>query len=77
LFFGSPWPDGLVFSSDKGPRNAAINPDQLVQIHDAFAAAGIPPSSMIEAIKTIVLTHKWSRHRPGLDAEVFDAILLY
>jgi hypothetical protein len=44
----------------------------------AYSAAGIPPSSMIEAIKSIVLTHQWSRHHeaPG-DNEIFDDIALY
>ena len=50
-----------------GPRNTAINSDQLVQIYDAFATAGIPPCTTIEAIKTIVLTDEWSRHRQRPD----------
>jgi hypothetical protein len=69
---------GWFLLQTKGPRNVAIDPDQLVQIHDAFADASIPQSSMIDAIKGIVLTNDWSRHRqaPGQE-EIFDDITLY
>ena len=69
---------GWFLLQTKGPRNVAIDPDQLAQIHDAFADAGIPQSSMIEAIKGIVLTNDWSRHRqaPGQE-EILDDIALY
>ena len=69
---------GWFLVQTKGPRNADIEPDQLAQIHDAFANAGIPPTSMIDAIKGIVQTHEWSRHRqiPD-DDEIFDDIALY
>jgi hypothetical protein len=61
----------------KGPRNADIEPDQLAQIHAAFADAGIPQSSMIEAIKSIIKTDEWPRYHQGLDAdEIFDDIAL-
>ena len=33
---------GWLLVQTKGPRNADIEPDQLAQIHAAFAAAGIP-----------------------------------
>jgi hypothetical protein len=69
---------GWFLLQTKGPRNADIDPDQLAQIHDAFADAGIPPSSMIAAIKGIVLNHDWSRPYPGPDDdENFDEIALY
>jgi hypothetical protein len=69
---------GWFLLQTKGPRNAAIDPDQLAQIHDAFADAGIPPSSNIEAIKDIVLNHEWSRHHQVPDDdEIFDEIALY
>ena len=68
---------GWFLVQTKGPRNAAINPDQLVQIHAAFTDAGIPPSSMIEALKTIVFTHEWSRHHPEIVDEIFGDIPLY
>jgi hypothetical protein len=69
---------GWFLLQTKGPRNAAIDPDQLAQIHDAFADAGIPHSSMIEAIKSIVLTNEWSGHRQAPDDdEIFDDIALY
>jgi len=67
---------GWFLLQTKGPRNATIELDQLAQIHDAFAAAGIQPSSMIEAIKTIVLTHQWSRHHRPDDDDIFDDIPL-
>jgi hypothetical protein len=68
---------GWFLLQTKGPKNATIELDQLAQIHDAFAAAGIQPSSMIEAIKCIVLTHQWSRHHRPDDDEIFDDIALY
>jgi hypothetical protein len=41
-------------------------------------ARGIPQSSMIEAIKSIIKTDEWPRHHPELDAdENFDDIALY
>jgi hypothetical protein len=40
----------------KGPRNAAIDPNQLAQIHTAFAAAGIPEAAIIDPIKSIIQT---------------------
>jgi hypothetical protein len=64
---------GWLLVQTKGPRNADIDPNQLAQIHAAFADAGIPQSSMIEAIKSILQTHEWSRHHQGLnDDEIFD-----
>jgi hypothetical protein len=69
---------GWFLVQTKGPRNAAVNPHQLVQIHNAFANAGIPPYSMIEAVKSIVVTHRWSRHHQVPDNdEIFDDIVLY
>ena len=67
---------GWFLVQAKGPKNATIELDQLAQIHDAFAAAGIQPSSMIEAIKSIVLTHEWARHHRPDDDEIFDDIPL-
>jgi hypothetical protein len=69
---------GWFLLQTKGPRNADVEPDQLVQIHAAFAKAGIPPTSMIEAIKDIVLTDEWSRpYQAPNDDEIFDNIALY
>jgi hypothetical protein len=51
---------GWFLVQAKGPRNVDIAMDQLAEIYHAFADAGIPPSSMVEAIKGIVLTHEWS-----------------
>jgi hypothetical protein len=67
---------GWFLVQTKGPKNATIELDQLAQIYDAFAAAGIQPSSIIEAIKSIVLTHQWSRHHRPDDDEIFDDIPL-
>jgi hypothetical protein len=66
---------GWFLLQAKGPKNAAIEPHQLAQIHAAFADAGIPQSSMIEAIKSIIKTDEWPRYHPELDAdENFDDI---
>src|SRR5665811_2197101 len=66
---------GWFLVQTKGPRNADIDPDQLAQIHAAFADAGIPQSSMIEAIKSIIKTDEWPRYHPELDAdEIFADI---
>jgi hypothetical protein len=69
---------GWFLLQTKGPRNVAIAPDQLAHIHAAFTGAGIPPSSMIAAIKSVVLTDNWPH--PGLaldDDEIFDDIEVY
>jgi hypothetical protein len=61
----------------KGPKNAAIEPNQLAQINAAFADAGIPQSSMIEAIKSIIKTDEWPRYHPELDDdEIFADMTL-
>jgi hypothetical protein len=52
---------GWFLVQTKGPRNANIEPDQLAQIHAAFAAAGIPEAATIDPIKSIIQTDKWSR----------------
>ena len=69
---------GWFLVQTKGPRNADIDPDQLAQIHAAFADAGIPQSSMIEAIKSIIKNEEYPHYHPELDAdEIFDDIELY
>ena len=69
---------GWYLLQTKGPRNAAIEPNQLAEINAAFAAAGIPPSTMIDAIKSIVLNDEWAQHRQADDqVEIFDDIALY
>jgi hypothetical protein len=69
---------GWFLLQAKAPKNAAIEPDQLAQIYAAFADAGIPQSSMVEAIKSIINTHEWPHPRLGLDdEEMFDDIALY
>src|SRR5450759_4988325 len=66
---------GWFLLQAKGPKNAAIEPHQLAQIHAAFADAGIPQSSMIDAIKSIIKTDEWPRYHQGLvDDEIFDDI---
>ena len=59
------------------PDSAALDGAVGKRIHAAFADAGIPPSSMIEALKTIVFTHEWSRHHPEIVDEIFGDIPLY
>jgi hypothetical protein len=69
---------GWFLVQTKGPRNADVEPDQLAQINAAFANAGIPPSSIIDAIKAIVLTNEWSGNRQMLDDdEIFDDVARY
>src|SRR5450759_980684 len=68
---------GWFLLQTKGPKNAAIEPHQLAQIHAAFADAGIPQSSMIEAIKSIIKTDEWSLHHQRRDDdEIFDDMTL-
>jgi len=67
---------GWLLVETKGPRNADIEPDQLAQIHAAFAAAGIPETAMIDPIKSIIQTDKWSRQL-GDQEVVFDDIVLH
>jgi hypothetical protein len=67
---------GWFLLQTKGPRNADIEPDQLPQIHAAFADAGIPEAAMIDPIKSIIQTDKWSR-QVGDQEVVFDDIVLH
>jgi hypothetical protein len=67
---------GWFLVQTKSPRNAAIDPNQLAQIHAAFAAAGIPEAAMIDPIKSIIQTDKWSR-QVGDQELVFDDIVLH
>ena len=67
---------GWFLLQTKGPRNAAIEPDQLAQIHAAFADAGIPEAAIIDPIKSIIQTDKWSRQL-GDQEVVFDDIVLH
>jgi hypothetical protein len=67
---------GWFLLQTKGPRNADIEPDQLAQIHVAFADAGIPEAAIIDPIKSIIQTDKWSRQL-GDQEVVFDDIVLH
>jgi hypothetical protein len=67
---------GWFLVQTKGPRNTDIEPDQLAQIHAAFADAGIPEAAIIDPIKSIIQTDKWSR-QVGDQELVFDDIALY
>jgi hypothetical protein len=67
---------GWFLLQTKGPRNADIDPEQLAQIHAAFAAAGIPEAAIIDPIKSIIQTDKWSR-QVGDQEVVFDDIVLH
>src|SRR5450830_883016 len=67
---------GWFLVQTKGPRNADIEPDQLAQIHAAFADAGIPEAAIIDPIKSIIQTDKWSR-QVGDQEVVFDDIVLH
>jgi hypothetical protein len=68
---------GWFVAQVRGPKNVAIEPNQLAQIYAAFAAASISDVSIIEAIKNILITHEWSRRRqPDDDVEIIDAMML-
>ena len=67
---------GWFLVQTKGPRNADIDPNQLAQIHAAFADAGIPEAAIIDPIKSIIQTGKWSR-QVGDQEVVFDDIVLH
>ena len=57
------WRLGWFLQQAKGPRNIDLEPQQLAQTYSVFANAGILQSSIIEAIKTLILTNEWSgRH---------------
>ena len=48
----------------KGPRNIDLPPQQLAQTYCNFAEASILQTSIIAAIKSMILTDEWSRlHR--------------
>jgi hypothetical protein len=68
---------GWFLAQTKGPKNAAIDPDQLAEIHAAFGNAGIPPSATIEAIKDITQSQEWPGPRQALGDAVLDEIELY
>lgn len=57
----------------KGPRNANIDPDRLTQIQAVCVDAGIPEAAIIDPIKSIIQTGKWSR-QVGDQEVVFDDI---
>jgi hypothetical protein len=67
---------GWFLLQTKGPRNADIEPNQLAQIHAAFADAGIPEAAIIDPIKSIIQADKWSR-QVGDQELVFDDIVLH
>jgi len=52
---------GWLLLQTKGPKNIDIEPDQLAEIHDAFAGAGIPDAIINDPIKRIVQTYQWLR----------------
>lgn len=69
---------GWLLVQTKGPENVEVNPDQITEIHAAFAAAGIPLASTVEAIRDIIQKHEWSRPGQAADQEeYFDDIALY
>jgi hypothetical protein len=67
---------GWFLVQTKDPRNGDIDPDQLAQIHAAFADAGIPEAAMIDPIKSIIQIDKWLR-QVGDQEVVFDDIVLH
>jgi hypothetical protein len=52
---------GWLLLQTKGPKNIDIEPDQLAEIHDAFAAAGIPEATIRDPINRIIQTYQWLR----------------
>jgi hypothetical protein len=49
---------GWFLNQAKGPKNVDIDPDQLAEIHAAFADAGIPEAAIFDPIKSIIQTDK-------------------
>jgi hypothetical protein len=49
---------GWLLLQTKGPKNIDIKPDQLAEIHDAFAAAGIPEAIISDPINHIIQTYQ-------------------
>jgi len=69
------WRLGWFLQQAKGPRNIDLPPDHLAQTYMAFAAAGIPRSSSIEAIKGLILDTELRRDGHVLeDYEPYDDI---
>jgi len=52
---------GWLLLQTKEPKNIDIEPDQLAEIHDTFAAAGIPEAIINDPIKRIIQTYQWLR----------------
>jgi hypothetical protein len=49
---------GWLLLQTKGPKNIDIEPDQLAEIHDAFAAASIPQVITSDPINHIIQTYQ-------------------
>ncbi len=72
------WRLGWFLQQAKGPKNIDLDPHQLAQTYSVFADAGILQTSIIEAIKSIILTNEWSRRRQAPDQdEMIDDIALF
>lgn len=54
------WRIGWFLSQAKGPKNIELQPQHLAQTYKAFADAGIFRTSIIDAIKNMILTRDWS-----------------
>jgi hypothetical protein len=66
------WRLGWFLQGAKGPRNIDLPPDQLAQTFKVFSDAGVYKSSIIAAIKSMILNDEWSRDRHPID---YDDIL--
>src|SRR5476649_2348517 len=58
---------GWLLLQTKGPKNIDIEPDQLAEIHDVFAAAGIPETMINDPIKRIIQTYQWLREGDNME----------
>ena len=67
---------GWFLVDARGPKNVALDPQSLAQIHGAFAAAGFLEAVIIKPLNAIILTDEWSRRQEDQE-EIFDEITLY
>jgi hypothetical protein len=67
---------GWFLIDARGPKNIPVDPQNLAQIHNAFAGAGIPQAAIVKALNATILTDDWSRRQHDQD-DLIDDIALY
>jgi hypothetical protein len=66
---------GWFLIDARGPKNIAIAPQTLAQIHGAFAAASILEAAVVKPLNAIILTEEWSRRQDDQDEFIADVML--